>query len=120
VSDVSEGCGARLRWWRQHHGLSQLELAGEAGTSQRHMSGPRRAGTWCCGSTAALGVPLRQQNALLLVAGCAPAWGERVRSAPELDAVNRALESYGETYGIEPDGTGINGDPAPPGATRRC
>lgn len=27
--------------------------------------------------------------------------------------MNRALESYGETYGIEPDGTGINGDPRP-------
>lgn len=80
MSDVSEGFGARLRWWRQRRGLSQLELAGEAGTSQRHVSGPRRAGTWCCGSAAALGVPLRQQNALLLAAGLRPRGGGRARS----------------------------------------
>jgi len=29
---------SRLRWWRQHRGLSQLELAGRAGISQRHLS----------------------------------------------------------------------------------
>ena len=30
--------GARLRWWRTRRGQSQLDLAGEAGTSQRHVS----------------------------------------------------------------------------------
>jgi MmyB-like transcription regulator ligand binding domain len=41
---------------------------------------------------AALDVPLRQQNALLLAAGFAPAWRERDLAAPELDMVNRALD----------------------------
>jgi transcriptional regulator with XRE-family HTH domain len=30
--------GAGLRWWRGRRGLSQLDLAGEAGISQRHLS----------------------------------------------------------------------------------
>jgi hypothetical protein len=41
---------------------------------------------------AALEVPLRQQNALLLAAGLAPAWRESDLAAPELAVVNQALE----------------------------
>jgi hypothetical protein len=37
-------------------------------------------------------LPLRQQNALLLAAGYAPAWRERELSAPGLEAINRALD----------------------------
>ena len=40
----------------------------------------------------ALDLPLRQQNALLLSAGFAPMWRETGLSAPELAAVNRALD----------------------------
>jgi transcriptional regulator with XRE-family HTH domain len=29
---------AMLRWWRQRRGWSQLDLAGRAGISQRHLS----------------------------------------------------------------------------------
>jgi hypothetical protein len=41
---------------------------------------------------AALDLPLRQQNALLLAAGFAPAWRESAFAAPELAVVNRALD----------------------------
>jgi hypothetical protein len=41
---------------------------------------------------AALDVPLRQQNALLLAAGFAPAWRESNLAAPELATVNQALD----------------------------
>ena len=41
---------------------------------------------------AALDLPLRQQNALLLAAGFAPMWRETGLSAPELAAVDRALD----------------------------
>lgn len=41
---------------------------------------------------AALDVPLRQQNALLLAAGFAPAWRESDLGAPELARVNSALD----------------------------
>jgi len=30
--------GSRLRWWRTRRGLSQLDLAGAAGITQRHVS----------------------------------------------------------------------------------
>ncbi len=89
--------GARLRWWRQRRGLSQLDLAGAAGTTQRHLSflesgraAPSRE--MILRLAAALDLPLRQQNALLLAAGYAPAWRESGLSAPELAAVNRALD----------------------------
>jgi hypothetical protein len=39
----------------------------------------------------ALDLPLRQQNALLLAAGFAPAWRQRDLGAPELAEVSRAL-----------------------------
>jgi MmyB-like transcription regulator ligand binding domain len=41
---------------------------------------------------ATMGVPLRQQNAMLLAAGYAPAWQERDLSMPDLAAVNSALD----------------------------
>ena len=89
--------GSRLRWWRVRRGLSQLDLAGAAGTSQRHVSflesgraQPSRE--MVLRLAAALDVPLRQQNALLLAAGFAPAWRESEFAAPELAMVNQALD----------------------------
>ena len=89
--------GSRLRWWRARRGLSQLDLAGVAGTTQRHVrfleSGrtqPSRE--MVVRLAAALDVPLRQQNALLLAAGFAPAWRESDLAAPELATVNHALD----------------------------
>jgi transcriptional regulator with XRE-family HTH domain len=34
----SNSFGSRLRWWRKRRGMSQLDLAGVAGTSRRHVS----------------------------------------------------------------------------------
>jgi transcriptional regulator with XRE-family HTH domain len=89
--------GSRLRWWRMRRGLSQLDLAGAAGTSQRHVSflesgraQPSRE--MVLRLAAALDVPLRQQNVLLLAAGFAPAWRESDLAAPELAMVNQALD----------------------------
>src|SRR5919109_3288790 len=89
--------GSRLRWWRTRRGLSQLDLAGAAGTTQRHVSflesgrsQPSREMVLCL--AAALDVPLRQQNTLLLAAGFAPLWGARDLSAPDLAPVNQALD----------------------------
>ena len=89
--------GERLRWWRERRGLSQLDLAGNADTSQRHLSflesgrtGPSR--DMVLRLCSALDVPLRQQNALLLAAGFAPAWRESDLAAPELAKINAALD----------------------------
>lgn len=89
--------GARLRWWRARRGMSQLDLAGAAGTSQRHLSflesgrtAPSQA--MVLDLAAALDLPLRQQNALLLAAGFAPVWRESDLTAPALAQVNGALD----------------------------
>ena len=88
---------SRLRWWRRHRGISQLELAGRAEISQRHLSflelgrsSPSRA--MVLRLAAALEVPLRQQNALLLAAGFAPVWRETALAAPELAQVRSGLD----------------------------
>jgi transcriptional regulator with XRE-family HTH domain len=87
---------ARLRWWRRRRGLSQLRLALEAGVSQRHLSflelgrsQPSRE--MVLRLAIALGVPLRQHNALLVAAGFAPVWRETDLAAPELAGVRGAL-----------------------------
>jgi transcriptional regulator with XRE-family HTH domain len=88
---------SRLRWWRRHRGISQLELAGRAEISQRHLSflelaraAPSRA--MVLRLAVALEVPLRQQNALLLAAGFAPVWQETAFAAPALAAVRSGLD----------------------------
>jgi transcriptional regulator with XRE-family HTH domain len=87
----------RLRWWRRQRGLSQLELAGRADISQRHLSfmeleraSPSREMVMRLAS--ALDIPLRQHNALLLAAGFAPVWRETGLAAPELAQVRSALD----------------------------
>jgi len=88
---------ARLRWWRRQRGWSQLELAGRAEISQRHLSflelgraKPSREMVKQLGS--ALGVALREHNALLLAAGFEPIWRESDMEAPELVGVRAALD----------------------------
>jgi len=87
----------RLRWWRQRRGWSQLELAGRADISQRHLSflelgraSPSR--DMVVRLATALDVPMRQHNALLLAAGFAPIWQETDLGAPELAQVRNALD----------------------------
>src|SRR5215467_2909959 len=91
------GFGRLLKDWRGRRGLSQLDLAVAARTTQRHLSFiesgralPSRDMVLRLGAT--MGVPLRQQNAMLLAAGYAPAWQERDLSMPDLAAVNSALD----------------------------
>lgn len=87
----------QLRWWRRRRGLSQLELAGRAGISQRHLSfielgraSPSRDVTLRIAE--ALALPMREQNAVLLAAGFAPIWRETRLGEPELQQIERALE----------------------------
>jgi transcriptional regulator with XRE-family HTH domain len=89
--------GARLRWWRERRGLSQLDLAAAAETTQRHVSflesgraAPSRE--MILRLAGVLGLPLRQQNAVFLAAGYAPPWRESDLSAPELARVTSALD----------------------------
>src|SRR5262245_63478611 len=97
TDDATRGFGSGLRWWRERRGFSQLDLPGVAETTQRHLSflesgraSPSRE--MVLRLAAVLDLPLRQQNALLLAAGFAPAWRESELSAPELAQVNSALD----------------------------
>lgn len=97
MSETARSFGARLRWWRQRRGVSQLDLAGAAETTQRHLSflesgraAPSRE--MILRLATALDLPLRQQNVLFLAAGYAPPWRESDLSAPELARVDRALD----------------------------
>jgi transcriptional regulator with XRE-family HTH domain len=92
-----QGFAAKLRWWREHRGLSQLELAGRADISQRHLSflelgraSPSRE--MVARLAGALDIPLRQHNALLVAAGFAPVWRETDLAAPELAQVRSAVD----------------------------
>jgi transcriptional regulator with XRE-family HTH domain len=89
--------GRLLKNWRGRRGFSQLDLALAARTTQRHLSfiesgraTPSR--DMILRITATMDLPLRQQNALLLAAGYAPAWGERDLAAPDMAMVNSALD----------------------------
>jgi transcriptional regulator with XRE-family HTH domain len=88
---------ASLRRWRRHRGLSQLDLAARTEISQRHLSfmelgraSPSR--DMVMRLAAALDVPLRQHNALLIAAGFAPVWRQTDLAAPELREVSSALD----------------------------
>lgn len=89
--------GDLLRYWRGKRGYSQLELAGVAAISQRHLSflesgrsQPSREMVLKLGRV--LDIPLRQRNLMLGTAGFAAAYGERNLSDPELREVKQALD----------------------------
>jgi transcriptional regulator with XRE-family HTH domain len=93
---MSNAFAATLRAWRRRRGLSQLALAARAGISARHLgflevarAAPSR--DMVMRLVAALDVPLRQQNTLLLAAGFAPVWRESRFDAPELAQVRGAI-----------------------------
>src|SRR5262245_59353094 len=86
----------RLAWWRKRRGLSQLQLAMTAACSQRHVSFLELGRTkpsreMVLRLAAALDVPLRQSNELLLTAGYAPVWGETDLGAECFAPVREAL-----------------------------
>jgi transcriptional regulator with XRE-family HTH domain len=87
--------GVLLRQWRQQRRMTQIELALAADSSTRHLScletGRAEPSREIIGRFArCLNVPLRDQNALLLSAGFAPAFPER--SVSELEAAKRAMD----------------------------
>jgi transcriptional regulator with XRE-family HTH domain len=91
------GFPSRLRMWRSRRGKSQLALALDADVSQRHLSflelgraAPSR--DMVLRLSAAMALPMRSQNELLLSAGFAPMWRETPMDTAGLGAVNRALE----------------------------
>lgn len=90
--------GDVLREWRRRRSLSQLELAGDAGISARHLSFVEsgRAGasrTTLLRLAEELAMTPRARNALLLAAGFAPLYPERSLDAPDMAAAKAAIQS---------------------------
>jgi len=88
---------SRLAWWRKRRALSQLQLALSAGVSQRHVSFLELGRTkpsreMVLRLAAALDMPLRQSNELMLSAGFAPAWTETALDAAALAPIKSALD----------------------------
>lgn len=89
--------GDLLRNWRGRRGMSQADLAFEAGISIKHLShvetgkaaGSRDILLQLAG---ALGLSLRDRNALLEAGGFARQYGERDLSAPEVADARRAID----------------------------
>ncbi|WP_326633459.1 helix-turn-helix domain-containing protein [Nonomuraea fuscirosea] len=97
ITSERGGFAGALREWRGRRGVSQLDLALRAGTTQRHVSFiesgrsiPGRA--MVVRLAESLEMPLRERNALLLAAGYAPAYPETRFDDPELEPVRTALE----------------------------
>ena len=97
MRDQPKHAGDLLRQWRQRRRLSQLDLAIAADVSSRHLSfvetgRSRPTSDMILRLAEHLDVPLRDRNALLLAGGYAPAYPERGLAAPELQAVQDALQ----------------------------
>lgn len=97
--------GTQLRDWRQRRRLSQLDLAGDAKVSTRHLSCvetgralPSREMVLRLAER--LGVPLRERNRLLAAAGYAPMFSEHRLDDPALASARQALQ--GVLRGHEP------------------
>jgi transcriptional regulator with XRE-family HTH domain len=97
TTDRPARVGVLIREWRTRRRLSQLNLALEAGISQRHLSfveSGRSAPSREMVETLSehLGLPLRERNVLLLSAGFAPAFAERKLSDPSMASARSAVE----------------------------
>ncbi|MEV6773650.1 helix-turn-helix transcriptional regulator [Nocardia sp. NPDC051030] len=92
----TQTAGDLLRHWRVTRRLSQLELAGRAETSTRHLSfietgraTPSRQ--MLLHLSEELDIPLRERNRMLLAAGYAPVYTEPALDTPGMEPVRTAV-----------------------------
>ncbi|MER5778933.1 helix-turn-helix transcriptional regulator [Streptomyces sp. NPDC002039] len=89
--------GAMLRTWRERRGISQLELAGRADSSSRHISfvetgRSRPSEEMVLRLAEHLDIPVRERNALLLAAGYAPRYPHTPLDDPSMEVLRDSLE----------------------------
>jgi transcriptional regulator with XRE-family HTH domain len=94
---LARSFGEHLRDWRLRRRMSQLDLAGEAEISTRHLSfvetgrsTPSREMVLRLAER--LDIPLRERNALLVAAGYAPMYRQRALDDPALAAAKEAVQ----------------------------
>ncbi|MFD0271055.1 helix-turn-helix domain-containing protein [Streptomyces sp. NPDC127106] len=93
----SGSVGSLLRSWRERRGISQLELAGRADSSARHISfietgRSRPSQEMVLRLADRLDVPVRERNALLLAAGYAPHYAQTPMDDPAMGTLREGLE----------------------------
>ena len=99
-NDVAIGhFSSLLKHWRNVRRLTQIELAGDANVSARHLcfletgrAQPSREMVQLLGS--ALDLPLEERNALHVAAGFVPPYGNRGLAAENLQPVRQALDFF--------------------------
>jgi transcriptional regulator with XRE-family HTH domain len=103
VTATTSPVGTLLRHWRGVRHLTQLALAGEVATTQRHLSfiesgraQPSRA--MVLRLARVLDVPIRERNQLLLAAGYAPLYREAGLASDEATQVRAAVERVLEAH----------------------
>jgi transcriptional regulator with XRE-family HTH domain len=104
--DVAAGhFSSLLKHWRNVRRLTQIELAGDANVSARHLcfletgrAQPSREMVQLLGS--ALDLPLEERNALHVAAGFVPPYGDRGLAADNLQHVFKAFHG---SYEMESD-----------------
>ncbi|MFD0337665.1 helix-turn-helix domain-containing protein [Streptomyces sp. NPDC127117] len=111
---IDTGVGPLLRSWREQRRISQLELALRADSSARHISfietgRSRPSEEMILRLAEHLEVPVRERNALLVVAGYAPRYAQTALDDPALDTLREGMERLLRAYDPYPalvvDGT---------------
>jgi transcriptional regulator with XRE-family HTH domain len=97
LSHATGGVGPLLRDWRSRRKYSQMDLALDVGVSPRHLSfietgRARPSPAMLVALAERLDVPLRERNRLLLAAGYAPRYSERLLDDASMHKVRDALE----------------------------
>ncbi len=97
MTNLNEEFPELMKSWRRRAGISQLELSLRCEVSQKHISFLELARSSPSQDMVlrlcdAMSVPLRDRNSLLMAAGFAPGYRESELSAPELAAVDQALD----------------------------
>ncbi|MFF3729412.1 helix-turn-helix domain-containing protein [Streptomyces sp. NPDC002476] len=97
------GVGPLLRRWREQRRISQLELALRADSSSRHISfietgRSRPSEEMVLRLAEHLDVPVRERNALLVMAGYAPRYAQTAFDDPALAPVREGMERLLQGY----------------------
>ncbi|MFI9193000.1 helix-turn-helix domain-containing protein [Streptomyces californicus] len=95
--------GPLLREWRERRRISQLELALRADSSARHISfvetgRSRPSEDMVLRLAEALDIPVRERNALLVMAGYAPRYAQTPLDAPAMSALRESLDRLLTAY----------------------
>ncbi|MDX3607269.1 MULTISPECIES: helix-turn-helix domain-containing protein [Streptomyces] len=97
------GVGPLLRDWREQRRISQLELALRADSSARHISfietgRSRPSEDMVLRLAEQLGIPVRERNALLVIAGYAPRYPQTPLDDPAMASLRESLERLLAAY----------------------